>query len=60
VGLAVVLHEFPHDAVNLHRQLARGGDDDHPSAIARLKLRAVQQLDAGYEERLHSEEMGNL
>ena len=58
MGLAVVLHQLPHDAINLHRQLARGGDDDHTSAIAWLELRAVQQLDAGYEERLHGAEMG--
>lgn len=58
MGLAVVLHELPHDAIDLHRQLARGRDDDDTRAIARLELRAVQQLDAGYEEGLNGKEMG--
>jgi hypothetical protein len=53
VRLAVVLHEFPHDAVNLHGELACRRDDDHPCAVSRLELCAVQQLDAGDEECLH-------
>ena len=48
--LRVVLHEVAHDAVNLQRQLARGGDDQRAGAVAGGKLGAVQELDARDQE----------
>ena len=51
VGLAVVLHQVPRDAVDLHRQLPRRRYDHRARAVAWHEARLVHQLHARDEER---------
>ena len=49
--LGVALQEVARHGVDLHRQLARGRDDQRARAVARHEARAVHQLDARHQER---------
>lgn len=51
MGLAVVFHELPSNAVDLHGQLAGRGDDDGCRPIARHELGMEHELHTRNEER---------
>ena len=60
MGLAVVFKEVAGHPVDLHGQLAGGGDDDGARAVPRHEFGVVHQLHAGDQKRQRLASSGNI